>query len=131
MSQPLETSDRKPKTVAHHHHFPSKSNILFRWSVCQNGINLSFRGLANRDFCTQNIRSFTSFSLVQANFGNYSFFKNSILDVQFSRLHWQLPKKYFLTHVAHIFEITLIGRFNMVTLTCNLKDRHSTLNVQL
>ena len=100
--------------------------------VClQNGINLSFRGLANRDFRTHNIRSFTSFSLVQANFGNYNFFKNSILDVQFSRLHWQLPKKYFLTHVAHIFEITLIGRFNMMTLTCNLKDRHSTLNVQL
>ena len=33
MSQPLETSDRNHKTVAHHHHFPSKSNILLQM-VC-------------------------------------------------------------------------------------------------
>lgn len=93
MSQPLETSDREHTRVAHHHHFPSKSNILLQMVCLQERCKPEFQWLSKPRFLYPEIRSFTSFSLVQANFGNYSFLENAILDVQFSRLNWQLPKK--------------------------------------
>lgn len=64
-----------------------------RWSVCRNRINLSFRGSASRDFCIQRSVPSPPFLWCKQTLGITVFLEISILDVQFSRLNWQLPKK--------------------------------------